>query len=189
MAICYFSPRGSRYATQSTRQQPRDDSPYTRLSENILRYSSLGEIFLMGDFNGRTQSRQCDTYDMEHPDIMRVVDPDEIRTHRQSADEGPDYTGYGAHLLEMGSRHHLVIYNGMTQWPDSGGLTCFPHGGGESTVDYLMGSISGISWIDTFSTGRRPLGADHTFLTFSFHTSSVITTHTSPYIYHHTLHP
>ncbi|MCO5582227.1 hypothetical protein L7F22_036119 [Adiantum nelumboides] len=82
MAICYVSPRGSQYATQSEGQQPRDDSPYTRLSKDILRYSSLGEIFLMGDFNGRIQSRQCDTYDMEHPNIMRVVVPEEIRTHR-----------------------------------------------------------------------------------------------------------
>ncbi|MCO5600622.1 hypothetical protein L7F22_054737 [Adiantum nelumboides] len=71
----------------------------------------------------------------------------------------------------------------MTQWPDAGGLTCFPHGGGESTVDYLIGSISDIPWIDTFSTGRRPLGADHTFLTFSLHTSLQSSPPTPPHTY------
>eukprot|EP00249_Psilotum_nudum_P009654 c22069_g1_i1 orf=27-1430(-) len=181
LAICYFSPRGSRYATQSEKQQPRGDSPYTRLSEDIIQYSSLGEVFLMGDFNGRTQSRQCDTYDMEQPDIMRVLDPMEIQTYRQSADDGPDSTGYGAHLLELGSRHHLVIYNGMRQWPRSGGLTCFPHGGGESTVDYLMGSLSGMQMIDSFDLGQRPIGADHTFLTFSLHTTLHRTPPTTPH--------
>ena len=30
----------------------------------IMQYSSLGKVFLMGDFNAKMQNRQCDTYDL-----------------------------------------------------------------------------------------------------------------------------
>ncbi|MCO5579937.1 hypothetical protein L7F22_033804 [Adiantum nelumboides] len=174
IAICYFSPHGSRYAIQD---------PYSRLSEDISHYTSLGEVLLMGDFNGRTQSRQCEIYDMEQPEIMRTLDVEDMGVSRVSVDEGQDNTGYGRHLLELGSRHHLVIYNGMARWPDSGGFTCFSHSGGESTVDYLMGSTQTAELIHSFSIARTPLGADHTYLTFSLLAAHLVdpppsTTHT-----------
>ena len=37
-------------------------------------------------------------------------------------------TEYGHHLLKLGSQHHLIIYNGMAQWPTSREWTCIPHG-------------------------------------------------------------
>ncbi|MCO5586296.1 hypothetical protein L7F22_040235 [Adiantum nelumboides] len=110
VAICYFSPHGSRYAIHD---------PYSRLSEDISHYKSLGEVLFMGDFNGRTQSRQCEIYDMEQPEIMTTLDAEDMGVSKVSADEGQDNTGYDRHLLELGSRHHLVIYNGMARWPDS----------------------------------------------------------------------
>ncbi len=200
IAICYFPPRGSSYASIDG-QARVGDSPYTSLSDDILRYSALGEVFLMGDFNGRTQTRQCELYDMDHPEIMSSLDPEEMEISRLSADTGQDTTGYGSHLLELGSRHHLVIYNGMRRWPDSSGLTCFPHGGGESTVDYILGSLSGAQLLRSFSIGRRPIGADHTFLTFTLtshlsHTPTPTTqshttihfTHELSHVYAHHLH-
>ncbi|MCO5608775.1 hypothetical protein L7F22_062991 [Adiantum nelumboides] len=98
---------------------------------------------------------------------MRTLDPKEMGISRSSADIGQDTTGYGRHLLELGSRHHLVIYNEMHQWPDSIGLTCFPHGGGGSNVDYILGPLSATHLLQSFSIGRCPLGADHTFLSFT----------------------
>lgn len=47
-------------------------------------------------------------------------------TRRVSANIGGDAIRYEQQLLELGSRHHLVIYNRMEQWPDSGALTYFP---------------------------------------------------------------
>ncbi|MCO5577073.1 hypothetical protein L7F22_030895 [Adiantum nelumboides] len=70
----------------------------------------------MGYFNGRTQSRQCEIYDMEQLEIMKTLDAEDMGVSRVSADEGQDNTGYGRHLLDLGSRHHLVIYNGMARW-------------------------------------------------------------------------
>ncbi|MCO5584157.1 hypothetical protein L7F22_038080 [Adiantum nelumboides] len=44
------------------------------MQEGIMEYSSLGEVFLMEDFNGRTQSRQCVTYDFEDLELLHPLD-------------------------------------------------------------------------------------------------------------------
>ena len=180
VALCYFAPKGSDYATHggeegtetATQQGRTAESPYSGLSDDILQFSSLGEVFLVGDFNGRTQSRQCEGFDFEEPEILHTLE--EVATQRLSADTGPDATGYGHHLLELGSRHHLIIYNGMAQWPDSGALTCFPLAGAGkfgSTVDYILGSRQATQLVTSFTIPPLPLGADHTYLSLSLTSS------------------
>ena len=171
VAICYFPPKGSRYNIigEGTTQEHGMDhgpSPYDCLSDDIIRYSLLGEVFLIGDFNARTQSQQCTLFDIESTQRMVSVDPIENGTTRLSKDKGADATGFGHHLLELGSRHRMVIYNGMQRWPCSNGLTCFPHGGGESTVDYLIGRPEAAHMISSFKVGTCPIGADHCYLHF-----------------------
>ena len=88
---------------------------------------------------------------------------------RDLADRGPS-TAYGQHLLRLGSRHRLVIYNEMAQWPTSGGLTCIPHGvteGGGSTVDYILGPREATHLITSFIIPPIPIGADHAYLSLS----------------------
>ena len=87
---------------------------------------------------------------------------------------GPDATGYGHHLLELGSRHHLIIYNGMAQQPDSRALTCFPLAGARrfrSTVDYILGSRQATQLVTSFTIPPLPFGADHTYLSLSLTSS------------------
>lgn len=132
IAPCYFSPIGSAYAR--TEEGDREDSdtspsPYLCLSDEIFHYSTLGEVFLMGDFNAHTQSRQCSIYDYHETELLHTLEAEEVGAARTSEDESPDRGHYGDHLLELGGRHRLVIYNGMQQWPGSGALTCFPQGG------------------------------------------------------------
>ena len=57
------------------------DSPYSVLSEDIVHYSTLGEVLLMGDFNARTQNRQCEIYDMEDPEMMLTMTPEGYRDY------------------------------------------------------------------------------------------------------------
>ena len=131
IALCYFAPTGSRFAMIEHEEGGIGESPYTCLMEGIMEYSTLGEVFLMGDFNARTCGHQCETYDFEDPEILHTIEASD--TTRTSADTAP-CTAYGRHLLRLGSQHRLVIYNGMTHWPASGSLTCMPHGvahGGE----------------------------------------------------------
>ncbi|MCO5591244.1 hypothetical protein L7F22_045225 [Adiantum nelumboides] len=100
VALCYFPPRGSHFADHTeTRREPttveetpeeEDDesmieeeegpqsqSPFSVLSEDILHYAALGEILLVGDFNARTQSRQCEIYDFEDPTILHTIAAEE----------------------------------------------------------------------------------------------------------------
>lgn len=54
----------------------------------------MGEVLLMGDFNARTQSRQCEMYDMEDPDMMLAMDIEDTGATRLSANTSPDSTRY-----------------------------------------------------------------------------------------------
>ena len=187
IALCYFAPSGSRFAfTEPEREGEERPSPYTCLSEAIMEYSTLGEVFLMGDFNARTCSDQCETYDTEDTTFHAI---EEETTTRDSADTAR-ITEYGHHLLRLGARHRLLIYNGMAQWPTSGSLTCIPHGvvaGGGSTVDYIMGSREATHLLSSFTIPPIPIGADHTYLALSLTgdtTPPTSTTHTS----HTTIH-
>lgn len=171
IAVCYFSPAHSRYASQG-------ESPYMPLYEDIVRYASMGDILLAGDFNARTGQRQSSLYDREDP-MYQELPPNDMGIQRAAQDTG-DLTEYGTHLLALGSAHGLIIYNGLSRWPGSDSLTCWNRKGGASTVDYLMGSLTLIPDIQNFSISRRPIGvaADHAYLTFSLAYSS--TGHTTP---------
>ena len=57
IAICYFAPTGSRFVSTEQESSSVEASPYACLSEEIMEYSTLGEVFLMGDFNARTRSK------------------------------------------------------------------------------------------------------------------------------------
>ncbi|MCO5597557.1 hypothetical protein L7F22_051635 [Adiantum nelumboides] len=48
IAICYFPPSTSAYAT------PRGQSPFSVLDDDIWEFSTDGDIILLGDFNART---------------------------------------------------------------------------------------------------------------------------------------
>ncbi|KAH7286300.1 hypothetical protein KP509_33G068200 [Ceratopteris richardii] len=98
-----------------------------------------------------SSSWQCELYDIHQLDIMQKLDPDELGTRRLSFDTCQDMTGYGKHLLEFGSRHHHFIYNGMHRWPRFGTFTCFPYGGGHNTLDYIPGTLHGVSLIPSLS--------------------------------------
>ena len=45
-------------------------------------------------------------------------------------------------------------------------LTCFPHGGRESTIDYLIGRLEATHMIKSLRVAPCPIGADHSFLYF-----------------------
>ena len=59
--------KGLNIKIQTTIKEPNEteiESPYHVPFQGIVRYSSLGKVFLMGDFNAKMQNRQCDTYDL-----------------------------------------------------------------------------------------------------------------------------
>lgn len=54
----------------------------------------------------------------------------------------------------------------------SGGLTCFPHGRGASTVDYLIGPLAFAPQIHDFVVPPPLLGVDHAYLAFHISATS-----------------
>lgn len=173
MAVCYFPPAHSRYA-------PQGESPYMPLYEEIMRYASMGDILLVGDFNARTSQRQSAFYDMEEP-IYRELALEEMGLRRTSQDTG-EVIEYGTHFLALGSAHRLAIYNGLSRWPGSDALTCWNPKGRASTVDYVMGSPTLIPEVQSFIISSRPIGAsvDHSHLILSLacgHTRDITPSH------------
>ena len=97
-------------------------------------------------------------------------------------------TAYGHAFLDLGRIHELIIYNGMERWPMSNSFTCFPHGGGTSVVDYIMGSPASTSQITDFRIPLSPPRADHTYLFFQRLTSRATTRHTPTYTTYSDIH-
>ena len=125
---------------------------------------------------------------MDRNPEMANIDPLNIGTTRRSKDQGADATSFGHHLLELGSRHRMVIYNGLNKWPGLKELTCFPHGGGESTIDYLIGRPEAIHMINSFRVAPCPIGADHSFLYFELKCDTSNVTNSSKPNHHTTIH-
>ena len=53
-------PSSSKFATTKTEKEGEE-----RLSNEIMEYSTLGEVFLLGDFNAQTCNDWCKEHDME----------------------------------------------------------------------------------------------------------------------------
>ena len=122
---------------------------------------------MLGDFNARTEGQQVHMYDFHaNPTMLSEIDCTEMGSQRTSQD-ARSITEYGRCFLDLGAMHELLIFNGMSRWPSSDSLTCFPHGGGASTVDYLMGSPALMRHIHDFAIPPPPIGADRTYLTFT----------------------
>ena len=160
IAICYFPPSTSVYAT------PRGQSPFSVLHDDIWEFSRDGDIILLGDFNARTGNSQTAFYDTSE-EMLRELDVGELGLDRHSQDR--EQTEYGRYLIEMTTTHGLAILNGLEIFPTASGFTCFPHRHGASTVDYVMAQPNLISRIQDFTVGPRPVGVavDHALLTLS----------------------
>ena len=83
--------------------------------------------------------------DFASDSIVLELDTTKLEILRHSTNPHAYVVGYGHHLLELGEVHGLIIYNGISRWPSSGGLTCFPQVGESSTIDYFMDPLSLVS--------------------------------------------
>ena len=119
---------------------------------------------------------------------MVNVNPLVIGITRRSKDQGADATSFGHHLLELGSRHQMIIQNGLAKWPRLEELACSPHGGGESTVDCLIRRLEATHMINSFRVAPCPIGADHSFLYFELKCDTSNVTNSSKPNRHTTLH-
>ena len=72
ISVCYFPPTSSYYAVHSI----EGGDPYEDLLEHIARFSSMGDIIILGDFNTQTRDLQPPLHGQRSkPMCMVVSDP------------------------------------------------------------------------------------------------------------------
>ena len=145
---------------------PREQNAYSHLNDDILEFSTDGNIILLGDFNARTGRSQIKFYDTFET-MLKELDTTEVGLIKHSQDEV--HTEYGKYLIDLGSAHGLAILNGLQRFPAAGGFTCFPHRRGASIVDYVMSQPSLIPCIQDLIVGPKSIGVaiDHALLTWN----------------------
>lgn len=118
IVVCYFAPIHSRYTSQG-------DSPYMPLYEDITRFSNMGDILLIGDFNGHTRNMQSTTYDTGEP-MYKEITMDETSAQRVVQDLAK-ITEYGEHFHTKGTlvQHSRHLSNSLRkETPNAGMLKC-----------------------------------------------------------------
>ena len=96
IAVCYFSLASSPFAIHNK----ADGDPFTDLYTDITKYSTDGEIILMGYFNARTRDLHIPLHDRsEDVFCTRGMDPTSVGLHRISKDSLGPTTAYRKHPL------------------------------------------------------------------------------------------
>ena len=132
----YIPPSNSKHFGQSS------IDPYSELQSNLIKYSKLGKVMLMGDFNSRKGqlSESIDENDMSASQFIDGSDTFELRTgyhipHSHSMDK--TVNKYGRSLINLCASNNLCILNGRIQGDRFGKFTCHKSNGA-SVVDYAI---------------------------------------------------
>ena len=134
--ICavYDPPPNSTYSLRL----PKD--PLELMEEDIIQYSKLGNILLVGDFNARTSNSPDYIINDSDDNFIPIYDDyclDDLPKYRISQDSQLDTRG--KHLLEICIESKLRILNGRCLGDTLGSFTCHTYNG-SSVVDYAIAS-------------------------------------------------
>ena len=154
--ICslYISPASSGYS------QRRDDI-FSLIENDIVKYSSLGDCLIMGDFNARTNI-QPDYIENDSSDYLCVPSSyvSDVPMARNNIDvKEPD--AHGKQLLDLCKGSGLRILNGRKLGDLQGNYTCFSHRGSPSVIDYMLCNSEFFSSVNYFKV--------HDLIPFSIH--------------------
>lgn len=153
----------------STFYQNNPDDPYTLLENDVIKYGSLGDIIITGDFNARTGELH-DYLEVQDSTIHNNIPIastshallDKLgRTGRNNRDSKINV--YGRLMLDLCKNADLIIVNGRTIGDVSGAFTCYKENG-KSLVDYLICSASLFKTFSYLSISQPLLISDHAAL-------------------------
>ena len=127
---------------------------YGTIDEDVVRYSSIGKIFLCGDLKSRTGNKS--DY-VETCNLERYIDtvPNDLYEDNVDVRVSEDNTTnvYGDRLLHLCKETGLRIVNGrLCEDKGKGKFTCFNYFG-SSVVDYLLTNYADFPIINTFNVG------------------------------------
>lgn len=155
--ICaiYNPPPGSTYS------QRQLCDPLEKIEEDIIKFSKVGDIMMVGDLNARTSS--CpDSINGDSDIVFPIYANDNIPT-RNSMDKTLD--SRGKHLLEICIQSQLCILNGRCLGDTLGNFTCHNYNG-SSVVDYSIVSENLYNDIVYFNVEKlNGVLSDHSMIT------------------------
>ncbi len=142
----------------------KDNDPFHMLEQDILKFQSLGEIILLGDFNARTgnlQELNLMTIPDNH-DILQSLGTSSVDSSGRSRRNNIDTTNnnFGKILLELCSAASLRILNGRTIGDLVGGYTSFQYNG-RSVVDYIIAGENLLPLLKTMKVSHPTHLSDH----------------------------
>ena len=146
IGIVYISPINSSYTNNVL---PNQYKTWEILEDEIMKFKSIYNICLLGDFNART-AKLLDYIvndDDRYVDIPVDYIMDVGNTKRNNSDQCTNV--FGNRLLELCRASEIRIVNGRKLGDTSGKKTCYQWNGC-STVDYLLADTSTFSHIQTF---------------------------------------
>ena len=150
------------------------------LKDEVVKFSTLGEIILFGDMNSRTGELKEKYTDLDDDITVR----EQIYIERVSSTEGLEnkitdrnneetrVNSYGRKLISLTEQVHLAIVNGRKLGDTRGKTTCVTYNG-MSTVDYCIVSTSMFDEIVSFSVLDQRWYSDHNPVTCSLKTKIV----------------
>lgn len=140
---------------------------FDSLENDIASYSSVGKVFIFGDFNSRTSI--CKDF-IEDNNISEFTNNDlfleDIRYYSDRSNKDKIVNSYGRRLLQLCISCNLLIGNGRLNADQSDSYTCCTHQG-MSTVDYLLLCHTCFGSVLNFSVGHFTEFSDHAPLSFS----------------------
>ena len=116
------------------------EDPYQSLNDKIIKFQTLGDCVITGDFNGRTGDIN-DFFDNDSDNFLPVhSDPDFYSvdsndSYRQSRDCKVNV--FGKKIIQICKENSLRILNGRTIGDLFGEYTCIKYNG-KSVVDYVI---------------------------------------------------
>ncbi len=162
------------------------DLYFEQLDDDIVKFRSMGDIVLTGDFNARTSTTpdyvindQCDTSDSHLP--LSELYVHDIPLHRNNHDRVCNQ--YGKLLLDICCNHGIRILNGRLTGDLFGNFTYFSENNtrGASTIDYTIASVSIIDRFKFLHVSEpNLLLSDHCLLSFGIRGEYSLLSDTDP---------
>ena len=143
-----------------------DDDAFEILRKDIEKFSNLGKVCLIGDFNSRVSTMQPVHYDLQVDASSDIVNPLHVPT-RQCMDH--TVNSNGNKLINLLSNYDLLIANGFIMGDLEGKLTCSSWNG-FSTNDLFLFHRDLYNQVDYFKVDNNfQWYSDHKAISVSIH--------------------
>jgi hypothetical protein len=165
VCACYIPPEGSA-VYRNVNSSLFDFDFFECLNDDIMRYASMGEIYLAGDFNSRTG--ELLDY-VENINLNRFVPIDDYFVKPELTRKSKDkcVNAFGHKLISILKENALSFVNGRLE---EGKFTCYSvkrDRQGASVVDYVITHNRNFKFISNFNVLDLTEFTDHCPITFN----------------------